>query len=78
MKIIINADDFGMTKSVNEAIIELLSIGSISSTSVMVNMEYASEAKQLLDIDNIVGLEKFKIRYIGYPTVAIFDRIKGD
>lgn len=32
----------------------------------------------LLDIDNIVGLEKFKIRYIGYPTVAIFDRIKGD
>lgn len=32
----------------------------------------------LLDIDNIVGLEKFKIRYIGYPSVAIFDRIKGD
>ncbi len=32
----------------------------------------------LLDIDNIVGLEKFKIRYIGYPTIAIYDRIKGE
>lgn len=32
----------------------------------------------LLDIDNIVGLEKFRIRYIGYPTIAIYDRIKGD
>ena len=32
----------------------------------------------LLDIDNIVGLEKFKIRYIGYPTVTIYDRIKGE
>lgn len=32
----------------------------------------------LLDIDNIVGLEKFKIRYIGYPTVSIYDRIKGE
>ena len=34
--------------------------------------------KYLLDIDNIVGLEKFRIRYIGYPTIAIYDRIKGD
>ncbi len=32
----------------------------------------------LLDTDNIVGLEKFKIRYIGYPTVTIYDRIKGE
>ena len=23
-------------------------------------------------------LEKIKIRYIGYPTIAIYDRIKGD
>lgn len=32
----------------------------------------------LLEIDNIVGLEKFRIRYVGYPTIAIYDRIKGD
>lgn len=32
----------------------------------------------LLDIDNIIGLEKFRIRYIGYPTIAIYDRVKGE
>src|SRR5690606_25946895 len=57
MRIIINADDFGMTKSVNKAIIELMELGTVTSTTVMVNMPYAEEATQLLEIPNIsVGL----------------------
>lgn len=57
MKIIINADDFGMTKSVNKAITELMQIGAITSTTVMVNMPYAAEAIELLKIPDIsVGL----------------------
>lgn len=53
MKLIINADDFGKTKSINESVFELISIGSISSTSVMVNMPYANEAEALLQYSKI-------------------------
>lgn len=57
MKIIINADDFGMTRSINKAIIELMNKGTVTSTTVMVNMPYAEEAKNLLTIQNIsIGL----------------------
>lgn len=40
MKLIINADDFGMTKSVNKAVAELAQLGTLTSTTVMVNMPY--------------------------------------
>ncbi len=56
MKIIINADDFGMTKSVNKAIFEIAKKGALSSTTVMVNMPYASEAKELLELNISIGL----------------------
>lgn len=56
MKIIINADDFGMTKSVNQAIFEIAKAGSLTSTTVMVNMPYAYEAKDLLNLNISIGL----------------------
>lgn len=53
MNLIIHADDFGMTKSINDAIIELCQLGTLSSTSIMANMPYSHEAKTLLSIDSI-------------------------
>jgi len=53
MKLIIHADDFGMTKSVDEAIIELCSLGTLSSTSVMSNMPWSAEVTRLLPLKNI-------------------------
>lgn len=53
MKLIIHADDFGMTKSINDAIIELCKLGTLSSTSIMANMPYSHEAKALLAIDKV-------------------------
>lgn len=53
MNLIIHADDFGMTKSINDAIIELCQLGTLSSTSIMANMPYSKEAIKLLDISNI-------------------------
>jgi predicted glycoside hydrolase/deacetylase ChbG (UPF0249 family) len=53
MKLIINADDFGKSKSINEAIFNLISIGTISSTTVMVNMPFAHEATTLVENHNI-------------------------
>src|SRR5690606_9631825 len=53
MKIIIHADDFSMTKSINKAIIELLQYRTLSSTSIMANMPFTNEAEKLVKIENI-------------------------
>lgn len=44
MKLIINADDFGLSKSISDGIIEGIQEGYITSTSIMANMEYAEYA----------------------------------
>jgi hopanoid biosynthesis associated protein HpnK len=43
-KIIINADDFGLCKGVNEAVAQAYSNGILTSTTIMANMPAASEA----------------------------------
>lgn len=44
MKLIINADDFGFSESINNGIIEAYNEGLISSTTIMINMPYALDA----------------------------------
>lgn len=57
MYLIINADDFGLTRSINDAVYELAMLGSISSTTVMTNMPFAQEIVRLKVMDNFgVGL----------------------
>ena len=50
MKLIINADDFGLTKGTNDAILELAKLRTLSSTTVMVNMQFADEIVHLSEI----------------------------
>ena len=47
MRLIINADDFGYSRSINEGIIYAHKKGLISSTSIMVNMPFAKHAINL-------------------------------
>ncbi len=44
MKLIINADDFGLSKSITDGIINGIKIGCITSTTIMANMPYAKYA----------------------------------
>lgn len=44
MKLIINADDFGLSKSITDGIIDGILSGYITSTTVMSNMDYAEYA----------------------------------
>lgn len=56
-KLIITADDYGMSESINEAIDEGIDAGLITSTNVMTNMPFYKEAIKLKDKKNIsVGL----------------------
>lgn len=55
-KLIVTADDYGMSKGVNEAIDAGIAAGLITSTNVMTNMDYYREAKKLRQQDASVGL----------------------
>ena len=58
-KLIINADDFGMSKVFNEKILELLENGFIKSTTVMVNRitkEQNDHLKRLIGMYKIVSI----------------------
>lgn len=44
VKLIINADDFGLCESVNQAIIEVFETGNLTSTTLMVNMPGTEDA----------------------------------
>ena len=46
MKLIINADDFGINENVNEAIVYCFENKLISNTTIMVNMPYTEQAVQ--------------------------------
>ena len=48
MKLIVNADDFGMSKGVNLGILECFRKGVVTSTSMMVNMPEFYEAIELM------------------------------
>lgn len=47
ISVIVNADDFGLTEGVNRSIIACHCAGSVSSTTLMANMEAAAHAAQL-------------------------------
>lgn len=56
-KLIINADDFGISKSVNTAIHNCFLRGVLDSATLMVNMPFAQDAAKISCIDKIpVGL----------------------
>ncbi len=47
IRVIINGDDFGMSRKVNQAIAECFDKRILTSTTLMVNMPYADEAVEL-------------------------------
>ncbi len=56
-RMIITADDYGMSKAVNQAIDEGIEKGIITTTNVMTNMPYFKEAKKLTESTQIsVGM----------------------
>ncbi len=56
-KLIITADDYGMSRAVNDAIDAGISAGLITSTNVMTNMPLYEEAMKLKDMNGVsVGL----------------------
>lgn len=56
MKVIINADDYGFSQSINQGIIETYNKGLISTTTIMINMPFAENAINLWKQNQNLGL----------------------
>lgn len=62
--LIVNADDFGYSYSINKGIIESHTNGIVTSTSVLVNAIAAHEAKDLIKFPDLsIGLH-FEVKEI--------------
>ena len=61
-KLIVTADDYGMSSAVNRAIDAGAKIGLITSTNVMTNMDYYCEAVKLKELENFCHLRSHFFR----------------
>lgn len=55
-KIIINADDFGLSKEINEAVVSMYKAGNLTSASIMVMADYVDDA-----IEKLPGNDGLKV-----------------
>lgn len=77
LKLIINADDFGISQSANEAIAYCFSKGLVTHTTLLINMPYAKEAIKIAKEEGFINRVGLHLNlYEGYPlnpSLAKFD-----
>jgi len=77
-KIIVNADDFGMSAETNRAIVEAFENSVISSTTLMANMPGFEEACELAHRHRLLGKIGLHLNLTsGYPLSAPIRRCPG-
>lgn len=76
-KVIINADDFGYSKSVDKGILESIKNGVVRSTSVMVYGKAVDDVVNLIDIENIsIGLHLHMEKTLKNPQIEFDNQIE--
>jgi predicted glycoside hydrolase/deacetylase ChbG (UPF0249 family) len=68
VKLVINADDFGLSKGVNLGIIEALRNGIVTSTTLMMNMPEIEHALSLLKENSNLGVGIHLVATAGRPV----------
>lgn len=69
MRLIINADDFGLSKSISDGIVDGIKGGYITSTTVMVNMPYAEYAIKKAIENGITSVGLHIVLTVGKPII---------
>ncbi len=69
MKLIINADDFGLSKSITDGIVDGIKNGNITSTSIMANMPYAEYAVEQAIKNKISCIGLHTTLTVGKPLI---------
>ncbi len=70
-KIIINADDFGLTDGCNRGIIKAIKKGLVTSTTIMMNMAYANKGIDILKSMNFKSLGIHLTLTCGEPSLPV-------
>jgi len=70
MKLIVNADDFGLSKGVNLGIIEAFKNGIVTSTTLMMNMPEIQHAISLLNKNPKLGMGIHLVATAGKPICS--------
>lgn len=70
LKLIINADDFGLTRGCNQGIIKALKEGFVTDTTVMINMEAGLEAINIAKDSGIKSIGLHLNLTCGKPVLA--------
>ncbi|WP_297522000.1 chitin disaccharide deacetylase [uncultured Clostridium sp.] len=78
MKLIINADDFGLTKGVNKAIVDAYKKGALKSTTLMVNMKEVEEAVKLAKENKGLGVGLHLTATAGEPVRKDLKSLVGE
>ncbi|MDR3742141.1 MAG: ChbG/HpnK family deacetylase [Terracidiphilus sp.] len=68
-RLIVNADDFGLTTGVNRAIVELHRTGALTSTTLMARAEATSEAVDLAKSEPALGVGCHVVLVDGEPVL---------
>ncbi|MFY2763024.1 carbohydrate deacetylase [Arenimonas sp. MALMAid1274] len=69
--LVVNADDFGLAPAVNQGIVDALLAGSVTSTTLMVNMPAAEEAAALARAHPALGVGLHFNLTLGQPTADV-------
>lgn len=69
MKLIVNGDDFGLSKSINEGIVYAYNNGILRSTTLMINMSFVNHAITLAKKNNGLGVGIHLVATAGKPLL---------
>ena len=75
MRLIVNADDFGISKAINLGIIEAYNEGIVKSTTLMCNMEAVDHAIKLANENPGIGVGIHFVLTAGKPLVQGVDSL---
>lgn len=78
MKLIINADDFGISKAINFGIIEGFKSGVVTSTTLMCNMEATEHAVNLAKENPKLGVGIHLVLTVGKPLAKNVNTLVDD
>jgi len=76
MKLIINAEDFGLSESINKGILEGLLDGFITSASLIMNAKYCDEAIEMIKKNKLSSVGVHLNLTYGYPLTKK-ERVKS-
>lgn len=77
IRIVINADDFGLSDGICKSIIELLDMGAISNTTIMVAAPEATARLRQFNVSSLLGAAGLHLQLTGGKPISPSSEVKS-